>query len=345
MSERIPRPITDERPVESSAGRAFWTVLATLQNVLGFKQVGLQLLNEFGTNMGYWVTSQQWKALDEGVGEPEWLIFGDSTAITGIVPEVFDETLEATSRNFATFANLLVVNDAWMLGEYIRQHGPPKNVLLVHTMDIWHRVWRAEVVAKVPRRFGFWERIEPTLDLEWHSKWKVIKGQYFPLYAESATAAKVLKRPWLVGERWFRMTPGGHVPGRPHDEARVVRDLARARKLVKGGRFRMSRANREALQTICHLAAAWKFDVYLAWGPSHEAMEVDEAYQAYHRRVGRELGRLADGCPRLTFIPQQFYFPNEAVDVHIDHLTPQYAPEYTHRLARALRQTIAGREE
>lgn len=312
------------------------TLLVTALLVVVFNQVGLALLNRYTTNFGYWLVNKQWAALDKGVGKPSWLILGDSTAVTGVVPEVFGAELHGRVRNFATFADLLAVNDAWMLSEYIRQHGAPKHVVVVHTVDHWHRAYKSVVLAKVPRPWGFWETFNPPIELDWPKLWNIFKGKYFALYAEKKSVASILRHPGLVADRWFKMSPSGHVPGRPHDPFRVARDLGRTYHLVRSERFRMSMINRAALEAFCAMTDAEGFDLYLAFGPMHDALEHDPTFQRYRDAEVADLRRRTAACKHVHVVPDQFYFPGSALDVHVDHVTPAVAPDYTRKLARAV---------
>lgn len=125
-------------------------------------------LTSYSSNGGYKIAQVKWSKLLTLQRPVDVLVLGDSTGLQGVDPTVLDQTLGGRSLNLCTVGNMLVVNSAWMLDQYIQRFGPPKQVVLVHTYDVWHRKVNSStrlLLAETPLPWGAWDAFEPEIDL------------------------------------------------------------------------------------------------------------------------------------------------------------------------------------
>lgn len=335
--------ITPEVPRTSTPRRVALFVVG-LVACFALLNVGARwYLSEHGTNLGYRIVHAKWDLLESMDDPVDWLVLGDSSGCHGVVPEILSEELGGTAVNLATLANLLIAEDAWMLQRYIERFGPPRNVVLVHTFDLWPRGYRSALIGQIPQPWGFWERLEPTIDFTSGQARRVFLSRYLPLYAENKTLRSHLENLGPTPElAFFEMSPTGFIPARDHRPASFAKDLRRTRRfLAKNRTFTMSRLNREGLEVIGELSQKHGFPVYLVNGPSHDATVASPAHQSYIEQRDRALDRRLSRYPRFRALPAQPTYAAKQLEVCIDHVIPEVAPDYTRALADILRRAGA----
>ena len=99
---------------------------------------------------GVFLIRSKWNLLRDIDSPVEWLILGDSSANQGVIPDKFRSEYGGRVVNLGTVANALLIEDVWMLQDYIESHGAPKNVIVVHVYDMWVREADTSVFAHVP---------------------------------------------------------------------------------------------------------------------------------------------------------------------------------------------------
>src|SRR5262245_21638399 len=129
---------------------------------------------------------QKWRLLDLQNEPVDWLVLGDSSGDTGVSPEAIEGGLGGTYLNLCTMAPMLAVTDAWMLGEYIRRVGRPRNVIGVHVYDTWRRHVgeMLPMLHDVPRHWGYWQRLVPAIDVPLESSLNVAVLDLLPPLAK-----------------------------------------------------------------------------------------------------------------------------------------------------------------
>lgn len=297
-------------------------------------------LDRHGTNLGYRMVHAKWDLLAD-MGPVDWLVLGDSAAAHGIVPEVWSEVLGGETANLAIVANLLVANDAWMLNEYIERHGPPPNVVLVHAHDIWHRGYKSALLGQIPRPWGIWRWSEPTFELAAEHERKAFLSRFLPLYAESQTLRSHLRNLGPTRQLNFSMTDSGFIPSAGHRPAALQRDVGRTRRFLRDRRFKVSRINRAGLEHVAELSKKHGFKVYLANGPMHEVLARGEPFRDYMKAWERRVSHLTKGFPNVHVLNDVVSYPAKELEIAVDHVIPEMAPDYTRRLARRLKASIA----
>lgn len=336
MSRRADE-ITPEVPRTSTGRRVALFVIGIVLVFMALNFGARGYLQNNGTNLGYRIVHAKWGLLDSMTEPVDWLVFGDSSGCHGIVPEVLAEELGGSAVNLATLANLLVVDDAWMLARYIERFGPPKNVVLVHAHDVWHRGYRSALVGQIPRPWGFWKEVPPTIDFTPAQERKLFLSRFVPLYAENTTLRAHLRNLGPPQELAFSMTDSGFVPARPHSPSRLARDINRTRKFLReNDRFRVSRLNTAAIDVIGRLSQKHRFPVYLVNGPMHEGIAARADFRAFQEQKSARLERMTDKYADFRVLHDLQTYATQEMEVCVDHVIPEMAPDFTRKVARSI---------
>ncbi len=160
-NQQLPQEIVT--PVKSK--EFLLSLLGTFIFIILFNFAAKLYLKENTTNRAYWLINEKWELLLNQKKPVDWLILGDSSCNQGVVPSIVDEKLNVNSINLCTIGDMLTLDDAWMLEKYIQRFGVPKNVLIVHVHDAWSREVNRSLLAKIPLNWGYWQQLEPRVDL------------------------------------------------------------------------------------------------------------------------------------------------------------------------------------
>ncbi len=329
--------VTPEVVRPSTARRAALLVVSILVCFVLLNMVARWYLDNHGTNLGYRMVHSKYELLGDLDEKVDWLVLGDSSGAHGIVPEAMAEVLGGKVVNLAILANLLVANDAWMLDEYIERNGPPKNVVMVHAHDVWHRGYNSALIGQIPRAWGIWRRREPTFELTLDQERKVFLSRYVPLYAEAKTLREHVKKWGPPKELDFKISDSGWIPAKPHSPSAFARDLARTRSFLARNRFKMSKINERALRRIGELSTKHGFNVYLVHGPMYEPVARSSGYTRYVEATEKRVRGMAKAWPNFHVLSDVLTYEAEQLEIYADHVIPEVAPEYSRELARRIK--------
>ena len=335
-----PSRLPEERIARVTAARVAGLFVGLVVLSVAVNLLASQYLRNHGTNLGYRMVTAKYDLLEElAGGEPaDWLILGDSSGAHGIVPSVWSEQMGGgTTHNLAILANLLVVNDSWMLDEYISRVGKPKNVVLVHAHDVWHRGYNSALIGQIPRPWGFWNRRRPSIRLKSSHLRKVALSRFLPLYAEAGTLRSHIEHLGPDRDLGFEMDPGGWIPGQPHSSSRLHADTRRTIEFLEKNTFQMSSHNRRALKVLARTADRQGFNVYVTHAPMLETIARRADFRAYVDAADARIASETSDHQRLYTVPGVKQFPLKDLEAYADHVTPDAAPTYTRRLARSVK--------
>lgn len=332
MSQRPNRLSTEEMVGPSSVKRILVTVLGTLTMVFLFNFAAIWLLADYNPGGGVELVRTKWKMLLDIDQPVDWLILGDSSGAAGVVPSILNERMEVTSINLCTHGAMGTIDDAWMLDTYIERFGSPRNVLIVHVPWIWRfpgpRLWE---VSKVPLAWGYWNHVQPPLELSLGEAWEVFLTRYAPIYSKDVTLRDVLKHPWHYFDRAELEKDGLWVISEPAPLS-VEIHTEQVLSSMEETPFELSALNEEVLEHIAALVEEHRFHVYIANGPVYEGLYDSEVYQIYLAQMQDMLTAFADSSEWLHYISrEQMTFPKDQMG-DADHLVYPAALVYTDSL-------------
>lgn len=317
--------------------REFWGVaLGTVLLVGVINFAALAYLDRYSPNLGYWLLNTKWQMLLRLEQPVDWLILGDSTGNQGVASGVLRSKLGGTVLNLCTFGNALAVNDAWMLQTYINRFGPPRAVVIVHTYNVWHRETMDEVLARIPLSWGYWNRLEPSIESNTKRLMNLFLLRYFPLYSQNESLAMPVRKPLTVLRGHPPLSDDGFMHTSKALPEAVKRDTVKHIEFTQKTAFEFSEINRRALDTIQELAERYGFDVYLANGPIYRELYEDRRFQVYFAKVVERLKAWAEESARVHYILREPVTFAQQEMQNADHLISSAAPIYTEYMAAAI---------
>jgi hypothetical protein len=273
---------TREIPSESTRRDVAVTLVGTFVFLLVLNVLAGWYLRHFPRNRGSLVIGRKWEHLEAGGSKVDWPVFGDSTGLQGVDPEVLGEELGGTSHNYCVVGHLSITNTAWMMGEHVRRHGPPEGAVVIHALDVWRREIAPVLLARFPHDWGFWNRMDPPVHLDVRQRAQYAVSRYLTLYSENISLAELLSNPWDIGRFGFNLRGDGYLVWTEPTPEVLERDLGHQRKLMASERFRISPNNAVALERIGRLAEEHDFPVYLIAPPLYEQMAALDGFSRYY---------------------------------------------------------------
>jgi hypothetical protein len=170
-------------------------------------------LDRYSANYGYWTIHQKWNLLGKLSKPVDWLILGDSSCSQGVMPEIFSTELNQTAINLCTTGDMGTLDNLWLIEEYIQRFGPPKNILVVHAFDIWHRAFNPVRLGQVPRQWEFWEEhsFGTSLMEDPDIRRGIFIDHYLPLYSQNRSLGTNIRGISMGGKPFVS---NGNDPGR-----------------------------------------------------------------------------------------------------------------------------------
>jgi len=330
-----PRELKNESPAPQTRQElllvlALTTILLVIANL-----IAAVVLDRWSPNFGYVVINAKWNklvALDKPV---DWLVLGDSSANQGIDPRVLERRLGGRAINLATIADMLAVNDAWMLERYVSQFGPPRAVVLGHVYDVWERKLLDPLIAEVPLPWGYWRSMNPPVEVGMKRALKLAELRYVPLYSRQESLLMLL-RGWVNPLAFPSIREDGFMEVPEPDPLQVSRDMQEHLEATRGRKFTMSDDNQRALMEIRELANHYDFEVILAGAPLYDALYQRATFRSYYDDVADALNQWVQPNPHWHYVFRQpMLFPRRMMQ-NVDHLTVQGAQDYSANLADAI---------
>lgn len=297
-------------------------------------------------NLGYEVVTRKWNLLEKLEEKKDWLILGDSTCNQGLSVDVFEKENDVTAINLCTIGDMLTVNDSWMLEKYIKKVGPPKNVLIIHTYNIWERE-KADL--------GLFSQT-PVLSLikEESTPWIFGKKEvmlllfykYFPIYSEKSSILET-----IVGffqkedpRKHVVFDEKGFMAVEYPDPETVNISVNSHKNSLKNSRFQMSSFNLSGIENIKKLAEKYEFDVFIANSPINSELAKDENFKAYFSDLNSYLDEYASRSDHLHHINSLFPFPASEM-ASSDHVTKSAATKYSKKISEEIRKIRLSKKE
>jgi len=331
-------PLPQER-VPSASARVVGRVLAgAFLIVFVVNQLVSSRLEAQHPDRGVARVRAKWLMLEDLRGA-DGVVLGDSSGAVGVDPGILADRLGGRWVNLCTIGDTLLLEDVWMLDRLLARDEPPRRVVIVHVYDVWGRGVRPDVFAHVPLPWGYWDDVDPPLELSPTGLRDLSLARYAPLYYAPESTREVASAPlaWLA-------RPPAHTPlgWAPQDEGRAARVLADARghlaRVRAGLGARLSRPNRLALERLVELTETHPVQVHLASSPVFRGLQADPDYRVVYARLQEQLAEYAARSDRLhlVFAEEQVAFPAGELE-NADHVLRAGARVYSRELAERLR--------
>jgi hypothetical protein len=294
------------------------------------------------------VVRMKWQhILHPGSRVPDLLILGDSSGLNGVSTSVLDSILGTHSWNFATIIKALTLDDAVILGEFIKRHGKPREVLIVHTYDSWHQGVNRRFWANYSLFWKTWKEFRGTAAYSPVDVMSIAAMRALPMTHLPKTSAKYARFPWRMQadmegiNRYlsaidhsgqFRRSGSQPLNIRKH----FLKHLDIVIPAVKESASPISDQNMAGLDRIAELARIHDFPVFLANGPIYKELASDSSFLGAFTGVDSSLTKFAADHRQIYYVDILDKHPMGDLKETVDHLLPHAADRYTSRLANAI---------
>lgn len=321
--------------------RQVWiTLIGVTLIVLALNGLAYLYLTRDRVNLGAFIASEKWRILNNLQTPVDWVVLGDSSANQGVVPDEIESCLGGSAVNLATIADWTLLNDAWMLENYLSRFDAPDGVIIVHVYNIYPRSLRPEVVSQAALPWRFWAQYSPAPGFTAGDEANILLEKFFPLYYRNETLLQAVKQ--VVSTRGsFLSQPNpinaqGYMASDKADPTTVERDARNQINFVNANAFQVSSANQAAIDRIIELAEQYSFDVYFGNSPMYEVLYEDPAFQQYLTRVQDWLRETTSRSTRTHYLPSVSTFPATEME-NADHIIDTAARQFTETLCSDVR--------
>ena len=300
------------------------------------------LVRRYPLNGTYVLIQAKWEQLLSDHTGGDFLILGDSSALHGVDPDVLDQSANLDSTNFGSVGNLLVINDAWMLGKYVKLNGAPRGVLAVHAVDVWNRPVEAVPFAKVPLPWGYWRDFATEYPFRGPAVVKMAVIRYLPLSTDNETVARHMLDPSgapfreLSSRVRSRLRRGFWRLPDVNEPAQVAGDCETQLEFIRSHAPGVSEPNRFALRRIGELTNRYGFDVYLSASPVYAGLAGNPEFRVFWAATAREIRSIVGRYRRLHFEDRIFAVSEQELTDTVDHLTGRSSARFTRHLAAVI---------
>lgn len=299
----------------------------------------LWYLDNYSTNYGYWTLHQKWSRLGKMEAPVDWLILGDSSCNQGVSPAIITEQLGGSAINLCTIGNVTVLNDLWMLEEYIQRFGPPQAVAVIHVYDIYPRELSPVILGQIPRPWGFWR--QHTLGTELlddpQIRSELFQEHFIPLLSQRLSLQKILRAIIFeklipFREQWHMEENGFLMDEQAHPET-AIQDGKDHMQFVRESEVVVSEINQSSLRALRGIAEAHQIPIYIVNSPLYEGLYADEMFQAYLGQLHAQIDALVGQSEYMHLITEVKTFPASQLQT-ADHLVVSGALVYTEWLVQ-----------
>ena len=302
------------------------------------------LTKAYPVNTGFTLIDTKWRLLRTLDQPVDWLVLGDSSGDQGVDPRLIQDIAGERSVNLCTIGNCLLVDDAWMLDEYLQRFPPPKRVVLIHVYDVWNRERiPTSLLAAFPMKHGFWSKRTPSFTLTPKQQASVFARRAAPMAFQNTSITAFLLGRWTRPPATPHTTRGdGFSPRTNQSDKRVISDVASHRYRLKSKTFKMSSLNEAALQRLLETTQRAGIELVIANSPISKLLAEEASYQAFRQEMDTWFTATLAPYPHARHL----YFDEPmAFETHLmrnaDHTTLAAAQTYTRALVDDGRETRA----
>lgn len=235
---------------------------------------------------------------------------------------------------------MTILNDAWMLRDYLSRFPAPRGVLVVHVYDVWRRSPNVSVLSQAPLTWPQWVRLNPRPPLDAASLVERFAARSLPIYAENHSLLALLKSPTLRAPALPAPGPDGFMEVRDGNPARVLDQAKGHLEFVRASRFAPAKENLDGLREMIRLAEEGKFDLWFVPSPVYEGLYREPDFKAYYGRVNAMLEEEARLHPRFhVLLSEPPLFPADGLE-NADHVVGAASEKYSRLVADALARAL-----
>jgi len=280
-------------------------------------------------NRGYDVIQHKWNLVKQKQ-DNKWLILGDSSGNQGFNNALFNEKMNTSSINLCTTGDMLLVDDFWLLDEYLKNNPAPESIILIHSYD---------VLLSSSISDGGLHNIPINLKhsaLALGDQKQISYAKFFPLAYQKSSLVQFVGRPKSLFQKSYSYDKHGQQIVNIGDPSKVNRDLEGHIKKLNGRTdFKISEKNKEALNALLKLTEQHQIQLYFAWAPTYQKAFENLKFEELFSNLQGQLEGLTYGKVKFINIPPMLFEANE-LEGSIDHIIYDASKKYTEALMKQI---------
>ena len=346
VARRINPVLLGEATSDITKRRAVMTLLVTVTVFIGLNTS----LNHLGVPFiwAHRLIRTQFGSLAGMDSAPDILIFGDSSGLYGVQPDVLTEVLNVSTRNVCTLNFVTPYSDVAFLERFLSETGTPRIVVFVYAIGSFEQRQRFREVRYLGLGFSYYFPLLRRMSFK-EMKESLLRGSC-RLYAEKAAFTSLFQKPWAFDDaakirRFFLdyWSESGSlvVPPEDQDPAKIHRERRKFDAFYADG-VQISTAAELGLRRIAQLSRQQRLPVFLAYGPIDSIYADQQVFRDYLEEYTDYLQRLTADEPYLhMLLPEPVYLPESDLYNTPMHPSVHGARQYSARLAAQIDSACA----
>jgi hypothetical protein len=207
-------------------------------------------------------SSEAWLGI-QGLDKPvDILLLGDSGCRVNLTTGPFADRMWASVINLGNTAQTSMLNDAWMLSDYLNRFGPPKTVVVTRTSVGYAVNHNIEFMANPPLPWAYWDRYGIAPDWKNGEIRDLLIAKYFVLYSDADVLRADVLKPWDLFKPGIRPRVPSHTYTAGDIQPKVPMDIATRTPKFYFDSFLATPDSTNAVSYMASLAREYGFQLY-----------------------------------------------------------------------------------
>jgi len=297
-------------------------------------------LNNYTSNKGYFIVKKKWDIVTKTEKKKvKWLIVGDSSGNQGVSTDKFENNFDGDAYNVCTLGDNTCLIDSWMIDYWIRKHGAPENILMVHVYDVWERTGNSYMFSQNPLTLAFTMSLSPDY-FSFSKKINLLFKKYFALYFQNNSISKIIKNPHNLFSEFYKMDEHGYMKTIRSNRTRVQKDIKGHLWNLRNHKEKVSfsEINKASLSAIKQMVEENNINLFIANSSLVDTLYYTKEYQNYFKDIKFYLSNYCNQSTNIHYINNpQMIFPDTVME-NADHLINSAALDYTNKLIQEIKR-------
>jgi hypothetical protein len=269
----------------------------------------------------------------------KWLVLGDSSGNQGVIPSMISDSLEGSSYNLCTYADMTLLDDCWMIDDLIKRGIPPENVIIVRVYDTWYRNVDYTLLSQYPAEWIVLKDIEPIPEIPLEKFKDVYISKFLPIQHQASRVRKLLEKPARFYDELTYIDKTGYNKFIHKSNPSVVESERKYHSwFTKRNKPEFSEHNERAINYLGEISDSLDINIYLANSPLHDQLTEDSIFMDYYNTICEHLSNFAGKHENIYYINNPpFPFPQKLMQT-ADHVVAEGAELYTGLLINEIKE-------
>ena len=293
----------------------------------------ISYFENYSRNTFYFVVKRKLSILKQIDTKVDWLILGDSSGNQGVDPSMITDSLGGTSYNLATYADMTLLDDCWMISDLIKRGLTPKNVIIVRVYDGWSRELNFALYGQYPFSWIFGKAVEPNIKIPKDRRKNLIYSHFLPVQHQADRIKELMKSPELFKDELAYLDENGYYPFTWGMNERSVRADFKYHQWYTWNRIpKISNHNLIAIDYLIETAEKYNINVYLVNSPLHDELWKESGFVKYYNTLADSLSNIFDQSTNIHYLNNPPLLFEMKYLESTDHVTDEGAAIFTEYL-------------